>query len=57
MRGMSSNVVMVSLLPAAAAILLFSLVRILVFRRYTVLNLLVLTSGLAGLIASLLAIR
>lgn len=48
--------VIVVLLPVGAALLLFSLVRILVFRRYSVLNLLVFTTGVAGLITSLLAL-
>jgi hypothetical protein len=56
MRDMTSSVVMVSLLPAAASLLMFSLVRILAFRRYSVLNLLVLTAGLAGLITWFLSI-
>lgn len=50
---MLAQVLLVLLLPAAAALLLFSFVRMLVFRRYTVLVLLVLTTGVAGLIAAL----
>jgi len=53
---MKSAVAMVLLLPLAAALLLFALVRMVFFRRFTMSVLITSITGVAMLLASLMAI-
>jgi hypothetical protein len=57
MQGMTSAGFMLFLLPAAAALVLVALVRMLVFHKFSMRVILVLVTGVAMLIPSLLSIR